>query len=98
MTRGGGASRGPASRAMGWGMGVPPPDQDETRMATPRDLKVQMAGETRARERAQALATQQTARAARAEAALAAMSAERDSWRERALAAEAEIASSRDRG
>ena len=38
-------------------------------MATPRDLKVQMAGETRARERAQALAATQAARAQRAETA-----------------------------
>lgn len=62
-------------------------------MATPRDLKVQMAGETRARERAQALAAGQTARLTRADAALKAMEQERDQWQARALAAEAELAS-----
>ena len=60
-------------------------------MATPRDLKVQMAGETRARERAQALAATQTARARQAEAATQAAEAERDAWKARALAAEAEL-------
>jgi hypothetical protein len=55
-------------------------------MGTPRDLKVQMAAETRARERAQALAKLQTARADKAEAALVQALAERDAWRERALA------------
>lgn len=55
-------------------------------MGTPRDLKVQMAAETRARERAQALAKLQTARADKAEAALAEALAERDAWREQALA------------
>ncbi len=58
-------------------------------MGTPRDLKVQMAAETRARERAQALAKLQTARADKAEAALAQALVERDGWRARALAAEA---------
>jgi len=58
-------------------------------MGTPRDLKVQMAAETRARERAQALAKLQTARADKAEAALAEALAERDAWRERALAGSA---------
>nr|USU31975.1 hypothetical protein NG677_22300 [Methylobacterium sp. OTU13CASTA1] len=56
-------------------------------MGTPRDLKVQMAAETRARERAQALAKLETTRADRAEAALAEALAERDAWRARALAA-----------
>jgi hypothetical protein len=55
-------------------------------MGTPRDLKVQMAAETRARERAQALVKLQTARADKAEAALVQALAERDAWRERALA------------
>ena len=55
-------------------------------MGTPRDLKVQMAAETRARERAQAVAKLQTARADKAEAALTQALAERDAWRERALA------------
>ncbi|MCJ2035359.1 hypothetical protein [Methylobacterium sp. J-068] len=61
-------------------------------MATPRDLKVQMAGETRARERAQALAATQGARAKNAEAAARAMEADRDAWKARALSAEAELA------
>ncbi|GJD32473.1 hypothetical protein PMNALOAF_3746 [Methylobacterium adhaesivum] len=56
-------------------------------MGTPRDLKVQMAAETRARERAQAVAKLQATRADKAEAALAQALAERDAWRERALAA-----------
>ena len=60
-------------------------------MATPRDLKVQMAGETRARERAQDLAATQTARAQRAETAARVAEAERDDWKARALAAEAEL-------
>jgi len=55
-------------------------------MGTPRDLKVQMAAETRARERAQAVAKLQATRADKAEAALAQALAERDAWRERALA------------
>jgi hypothetical protein len=57
-------------------------------LAGPRDLKVQMAAETRARERAQALARSETARAVRAEAALTEMKAERDLWKARALALE----------
>jgi hypothetical protein len=60
-------------------------------MATPRDLKVQMAGETRARERAQALAATQAARAQRAETAARETEVERDGWKARALAAEAEL-------
>ncbi len=60
-------------------------------MATPRDLKVQMAGETRARERAQALAATQAARAQRAETAAREAEADRDGWKARALAAEAEL-------
>ncbi|KQP33641.1 hypothetical protein ASF49_07075 [Methylobacterium sp. Leaf104] len=60
-------------------------------MATPRDLKVQMAGETRARERAQALAATQAARAQRAEIAAREAEAERDGWKTRALVAEAEL-------
>jgi hypothetical protein len=60
-------------------------------MATPRDLKVQMAGETRARERAQALAATQAARAQRAETAARAAEVDRDAWKARALAAEAEL-------
>lgn len=55
-------------------------------MAGPRDLKVQMAAETRARERAQSLARSETARAVRAEAALREMTADRDDWKARALA------------
>ncbi|MCJ2081408.1 hypothetical protein [Methylobacterium sp. J-090] len=65
-------------------------------MGTPRDLKVQMAAETRARERAQALAKLQTVRADKAEAALIEARAERDSWQARALAAEADRTSPRD--
>ncbi|MGU3359650.1 hypothetical protein ACLBWX_04875 [Methylobacterium sp. M6A4_1b] len=61
-------------------------------MATPRDLKVQMAGETRARERAQALAATQAARAQRAEIAAREAEVERDGWKVRAQAAEAELA------
>ncbi|NEU12899.1 hypothetical protein G3T14_12225 [Methylobacterium sp. BTF04] len=61
-------------------------------MASPRDLKVQMAAETRARERAQALATSQTARVTRAEAALKDALLDRDQWQARALAAEAALA------
>ena len=57
-------------------------------MGTPRDLKVQMAAETRARERAQAVAKLQTARADKAEAALTQALAERDAWRARAQAAQ----------
>lgn len=60
-------------------------------MGSPRDLKVQMAAETRARERAQAAAKAEAARAHRAEGALQAMMAERDLWKERALAAEASM-------
>lgn len=60
-------------------------------MATPRDLKVQMAGETRARERAQALAAIQANLAKRAEIAARDAQAERDTWKARALAAEAEL-------
>ena len=60
-------------------------------MATPRDLKVQMAGETRARERAQALAATQANLAKRAEIAARNAQAERDTWEARALAAEAEL-------
>jgi uncharacterized membrane protein YqiK len=60
-------------------------------MATPRDLKVQMAGETRARERAQALAATQANLAKRAEIAARDAQAERDTWKARALAAEAEL-------
>lgn len=63
-------------------------------MGTPRDLKVQMAAETRARERAQALARLQTARADKAEAALVQALAERDAWRERALAGSSSAAPS----
>ena len=65
-------------------------------MATPRDLKVQMAAETRARERAQALALANGSRLTRVELALKEALSERDEWRERALAAEA-ILESRDR-
>ncbi|WP_019904065.1 hypothetical protein [Methylobacterium sp. 77] len=64
-------------------------------MATPRDLKVQMAGETRARERAQALASASSTRAQRAELALKEALAERDAWKERALAAEATLGESK---
>lgn len=64
-------------------------------MATPRDLKVQMAGETRARERAQALAASQAARLKVVEGALKQAEQERDAWQARALAAEAELAALR---
>ncbi|KQP06533.1 MAG: hypothetical protein Q7T93_02040 [Methylobacterium sp.] len=64
-------------------------------MGTPRDLKVQMAAETRARERAQALAKLQTVRADKIEAALTEARAERDAWQARALAAEADLATLR---
>ncbi|GJE18615.1 hypothetical protein [Methylobacterium marchantiae] len=64
-------------------------------MATPRDLKVQMAGETRARERAQALASASAVKARQAELALKEAQAERDVWKERALAAEAALADRR---
>jgi hypothetical protein len=47
-----------------------------------------MAAETRARERAQALARTETARAVRAETALTLVTAERDLWKARALALE----------
>lgn len=66
-------------------------------MATPRDLKVQMAGETRARERAQALAAGQSARLKLAETALKQAEQDRDAWQARALAAEAELATLRTR-
>lgn len=66
-------------------------------MASPRDLKVQMAAETRARERAQALAITQTARGNRAEAALKDALLDRDGWQARALAAEAELAALKSR-
>lgn len=58
-------------------------------MSTPRDLKVQMAAETRARERAQALAKAETIRADRAEANLREALADRDVWKRRAMIAQA---------
>jgi hypothetical protein len=70
-----------------------PEQPGESRRMVIRDLKRQMAGETRAREVAQARAALQEQIAGRAEQALRDLRIDRDRWRERAEAAEAELAS-----
>ena len=61
--------------------------------ATVRMLKKQIAGESEAREKAEAHARAETLRADKAEYSLRVTSAELAKWRERALVAEAKAAS-----
>jgi hypothetical protein len=65
---------------------------------TVRELKAQAKGETRAREKAAQSAAAETLRADRAEKAQRDIAADRDRWRKRAEAAEAELSSLKGTG